>query len=1015
MQLRIMVRVVIAFGCGLFVPALASAQASIAGVVRDASGAVLPGVTVEASSPALIEKVRSVVSDGTGQYRIVDLRPGTYTVTFTLAGFNTFQREGIELTGSMVAQVNADLRVGSLEETITVTGETPIVDVQSVRRQTTVDSDVIGQLPAARAYGAIMNLIPAVVTQAGGAADVQVAPVMTVFGGAGGRGNEGRLQVDGLNTGAALNGAGVSTYIADVGNAAEVTFTTSGGLGEAEVGGPAMSIVPKTGGNTFRGAAYLAGVSEGMVGSNFSPELQAAGLAVPGELLKLWDVNLGLGGPIKRDRLWFYATYRDEGSYRSIPGIFPNKNAGDPTKWTYEADTTRQARGAESWRIATVRLTLQATQKNKFNVYWDEQSPCNGAAYFGGDGCRTQPDAGAVVGPLGLGGLSSTTSPEISGYLHTIQRVQQVTWTSTATNRLLLEAGLGTFLARWGPQDQPGNPTRDLIRVTEQSASPLNGNIANLTYRSANWNSHWNGAHTWRASGAYVTGAHSMKFGYQGAHHEDDRTSFTNTTSLAYRVNNTVPNQFTMSLNPFTSRSRVRYTALYAQEQWTRRRFTFQGALRYDHSWSYFPPQQIGPHTFLPVAVSYDRAEGVSYHDISPRAGVAWDLFGTGKTAIKLNVGRYLEPASNGNGLYGVTNPLSRISTSANRSWNDGNRNWIPDCNLLNPAAQNNLASGGDSCGATSPSTFGTVGVTTSYDDGVLRGWGARPNDWGIGASIQQELLPRVSVEVEYIRRWLGNFNATDNLALAASDFDSFSVVAPADPRLPNGGGYTISGLYNVSEAGFVRPPNNLVTLAGNIGTRTQTYNGVLVNVRARPSNGLTFQGGINTGATVQDSCEVRAATPESAPLNPYCRNAPGLVTRVTGLAAYTIPRVDVLVSTTFRSDQGAALAANYNVPAAVIAESLGRRPSGGASNLTVNLLEPGDKWGDRVNEIDIRIAKVIRFGRTRSNVGIDVYNLLNSDAILTYNQTFIPGGQWLRPNTVLTPRFVKLSAQIDF
>jgi hypothetical protein len=997
------------------VPSLAWAQASIAGVVRDTSGAVLPGVTVEASSPALIEKVRSVITDGTGQYRIVDLRPGSYVVTFALTGFNTVQREGIELTGSLVAQVNAELRVGALEETVTVTGESPIVDVQSVRRQTTVDSDIIGQIPSARAYGAIMNLIPAVATQAGGAADIQVAPNMTVFGGAGGRGNEGRLQVDGLNTGAALNGAGVSTYIADVGNAAEVTFTTSGGLGEAEVGGPTMSIVPKTGGNTFRGAFYLAGVSKGMVDSNFSEELRLAGLAVPGQVLKLWDVNAGIGGPIRRDRLWFYGTYRDEGSYRSIPGIFPNKNAGDPTKWTYEADTSRQAQGAESWRIGTVRLTLQASQKNKFNVYWDEQSPCNGAAYFGGDGCRTQPESGAVVGVLGLGGLSSTTSPEISGYLHTIQRVQQVTWTSTATNRLLLEAGLGTFLARWGPQDQPGNPTHDLIRVTEQSASPLNGNIANLTYRSANWNSHWNGAHTWRASASYVTGAHSMKFGYQGAHHEDDRTSFTNSNFLAYRVNNAVPNQFTMSLNPFTSQSRVRYTAFYAQEQWTLGRVTVQGALRYDHSWSYFPAQQIGPHRFLPVAVSYDRSEGVSYNDISPRAGLAWDLFGTGKTAVKLNVGRYLEPASNGNGLYGVTNPLSRISTSANRSWNDGNRNWVPDCDLLNPATQNNLAAGGDSCGATSPSTFGTVGVTTSYDPGVLQGWGVRPYDWGIGASIQQEILPRVSVEVQYTRRWLGNFNATDNLALSPADFNSFSVVAPSDPRLPDGGGYTVSGLYNVTQAGFVRAPNNFVTLSDNVGKRTQVYNGILVNVSARPRNGLTIQGGLNSGATVQDSCEVRNATPESAALNPYCRNAPGLVTRVTGLAAYTVPKIDVLFSTTFRSDQGAVLAANYNVPAAVVAQTLGRLPSGGAANLTVNLLEPGKKWGDRVNEIDIRVAKVLRFGGTRSNVGIDIYNLLNSDAILTYNQTFIPGGQWLRPNTVLTPRFIKLSAQIDF
>jgi hypothetical protein len=286
-------------------PSLAYAQATIAGVVRDASGAVLPGVTVEAASDALIEKVRSVTTDGTGQYRIVDLRPGTYSVTFSLAGFSTVKRDGIVLTGSLTANVPAELRVGTLEETITVTGETPIVDVQSVRRQTTVDNEIISSIPSARAYGAIMNMIPAVGNVTGNAADIQVAPVMTVFGGSGGRGNEGRLQVDGLGTGAPLNGAGVSTYIADVGNAQEVTFTTSGGLGEAEVGGPALSIVPKTGGNTFKGQFYFAGVSDGMVGSNYSEELRARGLNTPGQLEKLWDFNFGFGGPIRRDRLWF--------------------------------------------------------------------------------------------------------------------------------------------------------------------------------------------------------------------------------------------------------------------------------------------------------------------------------------------------------------------------------------------------------------------------------------------------------------------------------------------------------------------------------------------------------------------------------------------------------------------------------------------------------------------------------------------------------------------------------------
>src|SRR5437667_210308 len=152
----------------ILVPATVFAQASITGIVKDASGAVLPGVTVEASSPVLIEKVRSAITDGTGQYRIVDLRAGTYTVTFTLTGFNTVKREGIELTGSFTASVNADLKVGALEESVTVTGESPVVDTQSVRRQTVLSNDVIGSIPAARAYAGLMMLIPGTVTQAGG-------------------------------------------------------------------------------------------------------------------------------------------------------------------------------------------------------------------------------------------------------------------------------------------------------------------------------------------------------------------------------------------------------------------------------------------------------------------------------------------------------------------------------------------------------------------------------------------------------------------------------------------------------------------------------------------------------------------------------------------------------------------------------------------------------------------------------------------------------------------------------
>ena len=1013
--MRVLNRVLIVAGLLALLPASAFAQATITGVVKDASGAVLPGVTVEVASPVLIEKVRTDITDGAGQYRIVDLLAGTYSVTFTLTGFSTVKREGVELSGAFIASINADMKVGGITETITVSGTTPIVDVQSVRRQTTLSNEVLTTVPTARSWAATAVLIPGIIIQAGTSADIQVTPQMTVFGGAGGRANEGRMQVDGLNTGAALNGGGVSTYVADISNAAEVVTTTSGGMGEAEVGGPSLSIVPKSGGNTIKGSIYLSGVSSGMVGDNFQ---KVPGFAIPGKLLKQWDYTGGVGGPIKRDRLWYYGTLRDEGQHRSIPGIYPNLNAGDPTKFTYAPDTSKQAQGRESFQIASIRLTAQVTPRNKFNYHQDLQWPCNGSAFNStADACRVQPESGAVVGALGLGGLTATASPETAGLLQTTVRNSQFTWSSPATNRLLLEAGLGSYVAAWGPFESPGNPTRGLARVTELAA--INGASAGLNYRSANWGQHYDNPNTWRATASYVTGAHTFKVGYVGGLLRENIENHGNDLNLAFTFNNGRPVSLTESLRVFTQKDRVKYTALYGQDQWTSGRLTLQGAVRFDRAWSYSPEQTIGPaliggQTFLSTPLVFQETPGVNYKDISPRGGLALDVFGNGKTSVKVNAGKYMDPASNLNNNYSISNPIARIATTATRTWLDPNGDFIPQCDLTNNAANGE-------CNASGAQTFGTATQTAAaLDPNLLNGWGIRPRDWQFGASVQQQLLPRVSVEVGYFKRWLQNFTATDNLAVVSSDFTPFSITAPSDSRLPGGGGYAVGTMYNVVPGKFGQTSNN-VTDAGNFGNQYSSYNGMLINITARASRGLTLQGGINSGKTVTDSCEIVAQLPEAQPavfgtLSPYCHQDPGLITKMSLVGSYTVPKVDILIAGTLRSDQGATLAANWNAPTAtVVNPALGRPISGGAATLGINLVAPGQVWGDRVNELDFRFAKILRFGRMRTNVGIDIFNVLNQAAILTYNQTFVPNGTWLAPQSVLTPRFVKISAQIDF
>jgi len=1020
----------------LALPTAAFAQAAITGVVRDASGAVLPGVTVEAASPVLIEKIRSVFSDSTGQYRIVDLRPGTYTLTFTLPGFTTVKRDGIELTGDFVASVNADLRIGSLEETVTVTGASPIVDVQSARVQTVLDRDVLTAIPTSRGANGIQALVPGMVV---GLANGDSGGITGGSGGMAGfihgaRASDSRTLHDGINTGWA--GANSNAAVSNVAGAQETVLTTSGGLGEAETGGVMLNIIPRDGGNSFSGTLFLSGANGAMQGSNYTDALRAAGLRSPQELKKVYDFNPMGGGRIVRDKLWFYLTYREVVAENTVPGMFFNRNAGDPTKWLVDFDTSRPAFVDSVTRNAVARLTWQISPRNKLSISHSEQYDRQNKT----------------------GGGSATRAPEAQGMrLYTPGHIQQASWTSPFTNRLMFEAGWGDYFSRYAnfAPRVDGSHNDSMISVVEQCAPscPLNNGypndpsipgIAGLIYRfnqplQQGFERHQIGTIAqMRAAASYIPGSHSVKVGYQGNISHPSQEYFNFTPFIQYRFNNGVPNQLNQTtIYPgFVKYQRnIMMTSFFAQDTYTRARLTLQGGVRYDGIGTSYPDAGVGGpgYQLMPTRIFYaaGTTDEIHWKDVTPRMGAVFDLFGNGKTAIKLNVGKYLTALTASNSDLDL-HPLVRTTPQTTRTWNDSfypagdarRGNYVPDCDLLSPDAN-------AECGRMDNQNFGKEIFTKSFDPDLIHGWGKRTYNWEMGISVQQEVLPRVGVTVGYFRRWFGNFYTANNRLTNTADYTPFSIPRPLDARLPDGGGGTVTGLYNLVPE-KVGAEDLYSQLSNNFGEMSENWHGVDANVNARMRSGLTVQGGVSSGRRKLDNCDVRGALPETyswqstqavqttrvttstgALANPWCHVVEPFLTSVRGLATYLVPKIDLQVSSTWRSDPGPELRADYVVTSAIAQPSLGRALSSG--NVTVNLVEPGTLYGARQNNIDLRIAKILRFGRTRAQFGVDVYNLLNTDVVTGYNNGYSATGAWLTPTTIQPARYARLNMELNF
>jgi hypothetical protein len=976
----------------LFFPILSSAQTGIiAGVVKDTTGAVLPGAIVEASSDALIEKVRTAATDGQGQYKIVDLRPGVYTVTVSLEGFSSVKREGIELTAGFTANVSADLRLGAVEETLTVTGRSPLVDVQNVIHQQVMTRDVVDALPTAKTTFGLAVLVPGVIVAGVGngvsGQDIggSVGDNSQYLSVHGSRGLEMPLLYDGMryNNMNGYGGGYNTNFAVNNGSVQEVAVAVGSLSAESVNSGVRANVIPRDGGNAFKGFFLANFTNNKLEATNLTPRLESYGLtAIPG-IDKMWDINPALGGPIRTDKLWFYGAYRYWGNYLQAGGSYYNK---DPLAFAYVPDPSRPAKNETWYQSENLRLTWQATPKNKFSIFADEQQRCT---------CHL--------------GIAGNIPPEAARYQQVAPNLLlQTTWNAPVTNKLLFDVGATLYDETWTLW-----PSRDpVVAPTTTAVQELS---TNTTFRAATtYVTQKNLQFNTKAYVSYVTGSHAFKVGMQMQTGYRRQDTWTN-NDISFQLLGGVPANIVQYTTPYTTEDHVKLDlGVFAQDQWTVNRLTLNLGLRFDYLNAYVPPQNLAAVQFVGVRDFAGVANVPNWKDIVPRLGASYDLFGNGKTAVKVSVGKYLQGITTL--LAGNNNPIVTSVNSATRTWDDRNRDFVPDCDLKD------LGSNGE-CGGISNTSFGKTLVTTTYDPAVLNGWGKRRYDWEVQSGVQHEVTQGLAVNATYTRHWYGNFLVTDNLLVAPSDYSSYCVAAPADARLPGGGGREICGFYDINPNRFGQV-NNLVTFASNFGRQSEMYQGVDVSVNLRLPRGILMQGGTSTGRLALDNCDLvgkvdnPAASNSSAilasPSPLYCHVTPPLQTQVKLLGVYPLPWFGLMMSATFQSIPGPQVTASYVVSSAQVAQSLGRNLAAGPNGTaTVQFVAPGTMFGDRLNQLDYRVTKTFTIGGVRAQGQVEMYNLLNVSPVLVQNNAY--GSAWQQPTAVLPGRFVKFGIQLNF
>ena len=964
---RVVLCVAVLCAAVFLVPRTSSAQAAIAGVVRDSSGAVMPGVLVEASSPALIEKTRSAVTDSAGQYKIVDLSPGAYEVAFTLAGFKAVRRGNIVLEGNFTPTVNAELQVGSVQETLTVTAESPTVDVINTQKSFVANRDILDAIPTTdRNTVSRALLIPG----------TTVTPfVLGQFNltSHGSSTSDFTIAIDGLRVNNLCGSGQFSGFYMNDASVQELTYSTGSESAEIQSSGIRVNSVPKDGGNKFSGSFFVQGRGSSLQSDNRSDAVKAAGLTLAGTAYN-YQINPSFGGPVAKDRAWFYFTYKYEDGKVYVPSA----------KFADGSPAYRNLMGNYS---GVGRITVAASSKDKVRLYIEKQF--NGEFF---NGFNTY----------------AVTTPEASTDAFGRGWIPQVRWTRAQSNKLLLEAGLAYYTQPY-EQNCSALAAPNALPHLNGSTGLLSGSCGYVIPAYSSTTKDYSSM----ASASYVTGSHAMKFGMTDGWGTNSRTfapkaNINTLITLNVPGANDFPVQVAVYNTPTTGIQKVNSDfGSYAQDTWTMKRLTLNYGARFDHFNAEVPAESAPASTFI-AARNFPAIPNVpNWNDWSIRLAAAYDLSGDGKTAIKANAGKYVASQAAGyaqtfNGMNGATQT---------RTWNDADRNG----SILDAAGniQTNEVIGGTS-------NFGQI--TVRPDPALARGY-----NWEYSAQVQRELMPRTSVTVGFYHRDFYNLQVVDNQNLTAADWTALSIATPVDTRLP------LSGqpipLYTLTPTKVGTATDNLYTYSTQ---NKSTYNGFEVSANLRRDKFLLF-GGVTTDRLVTSSCDgsttldvgTRGASARDNPNSlRFCDVAlatsgqPAGVFRTTvkASAAYTLP-YDIQVSGSFASIPGPGIRADYTVTSALAGRPIIGSNTGAATTV-VNLVQPNSLFLDYQNRLDMRFGKTFRFNRTRIQGFADVFNVLNAGTVLSVNQTYgavASSNAWLAPLTIMDGRYVRFGLQMNF